>query len=230
MRSLAIFLILGCAGCGTLGTVAPPPNADLVHDPSRPIFAADQAAISDADIARILDTRIELPGTMRVGLVHLGHERLEDGRRHDLGDRTRWPVVTEAFLPLRDHERVYDVSYLPRLMLPAKLSAGNLRATAARYQADWVLVFETGTTVLKKNRLLGTDEARAYCTAECVALDVRTGLIAFSSRAQVSLEGDKKDGEWSLEETAGQVEQAAVEKAMAESIDQLVRFLDRWRS
>jgi hypothetical protein len=227
---LAAIILAGCTGCGTLGTQAPPPDASLAHDPAVPLFAADLAAISDADIARILDTRLELPGLMRVGLVHLDHERRQDGRRRELDDPSRWPLVTEAFLPLRDHERTYDVSYLPQLMMPTRLTAGSLRAAAARFQADWVLVFETGTEVLTKNKLLGTDRARAYCTAECVALDVRTGLVAFSSRSQVELDRAKDEHDWKLEETAGAVEQAAVEQAMSENVEQLVRFLDQGRS
>jgi len=230
MRYLAIAILLFCTGCGTMATQAPPPNSTLDHDTARPLFASDSAAITDADIARILDTRIELPPTFRVGLIHLDHERLQDGRRHDLGDRTRWPLVADAFFPLQDHERIYDVSYLPRLMLPTDLTAGKLRAAAARYQADWVVVFETGTTVLTKNRILGTDEARAWCAAECVVLDVRTGLIAFSSRSLVTFERDKVDGEWSLQETVGQLEQEAVEEAMSRNMVKLVRFLDQWRS
>ncbi len=230
MRYLAIALLLFCTGCSTLGTQMPPPNTGLDHDPAAPLFAADAAAISDSEIARILDTRIELPATFRVGLVHLEHVRRKDGRRQDLGGRSRWPMVSEAFSPLRDHERIYDVSYLPKLMMPGNLTAGSLRATAARYQADWVLVFETGTTVMTRNKLIGTDEARAYCTAECVILDVRTGLIAFSSRSHVFLEKKKDDGKWSLDETVGQVEQDAVEEAMADNLDELVRFLDHWRA
>jgi hypothetical protein len=229
LAALALVLLFA-SGCGGLATQAPPPDARLDHDLAHPLFATDAATISDTDIARILDTRIELPGAMRVGLVHLDHRRREDGRRHDAGDRSRWPLVTEAFLPLGDHERIYDVSYVPRLMMPSRLTAGGLRATAARYQADWVLVFETGTEILTRDRILGTDRARAYCTAECVVLDVRTGLIAFSARAQVELEGAKSDDEWSLAETIGAVEQAAVEEAMAENVTALVRFLDRWRS
>ena len=235
MRYLAIVTIaalaalLACTGCGSLSSYEAPPNTTLEHDPAIPLFAADTAAISDTDIARILDTRIELPTTFRVGLVHLDHERLQDGRR-ERDDRSHWPLVTEAFAPLQDHERVYDVAYLPRLVLPRPLTAGSLRAAAARYQADWVLIFETGTSVLTKNRIIGTDEARAYCTAECVVLDVRTGLIAFSSRSLVSLERDKKGGDWSLDEVVGLLEQEAVEEAMNENLVQLVRFLDRWRT
>jgi hypothetical protein len=234
MRSTSLVLIgllgllLVAAGCSHLATDAPPPTTTLDHDPSLPLFAADAAAISDAEIARILDTRIEVPGRLRMGVVYLDHQRRKDGRRIDLGDGADWPLVSQAFAGVLAHERVYDVSYLPRLVTPRTMTAGTLRASAARYQADWVLVFETGTTMHTKNRILGTDEARAICAAECVVLDVRTGLIAFSSRARVVLTRDEADEEWSLDETVAHLEQEAVEEAMTLNMERLVRFLDQW--
>jgi hypothetical protein len=215
-------------GCSHLGTATPPPNTTLDHDPSLPLFAADAGAISDAEIARILDTHIATPDRFRLGVVYLEHQRFKDGRRLDDLTRADWPVVSQAFAGVLAHDQVYDVSYLPRLVTPRTMTAGSLRAAAARYQADWVLVFETGTDMRTKNKLLGTDEARAICTAECLVLDVRTGLIAFSSRARVVLTRDEADEEWSLDETVVHLEQEAVEEAMSRNMEKLVRFLDQW--
>lgn len=226
MRYIVLVLLLFVAGCGSVGTYAPSPNSSLAHNPQAPLFAADKALISDVEIARILDTEIQLPATFRIGLVYLSHERVQDGRSTGYLRKYDWPLVNEAFNVLQENEKVYDVSYLPQLLLPKQVSAGNLRSAAARYQADWIFVFQTSTQIITRNPLLSVNKARAYCQAECMVLDVRTGLIAFSSRSRISITKEENDEEWSLAETVGRTEQEAIEEAMSLNVKKLVSYID----
>ncbi len=227
MRYLVLILLLSFAGCASTGTYGPPPNANLLHNPQQPLFASDAALISDTEISRILDTSIELPPTFRIAAVYLEHEREKDGQLYRITNRSEMPLVSEAFVDLQQNDRVYDISYLPQLLMPQEFSAGSMRAAAARYQADWVLIFHTRTSILTKTPLLGAQQARAFCAAECLVVDVRTGLIAFSAQSRVSLTETKDDQEWSVKETTSLVEQSAVEEAMALNMAKLLHFVEQ---
>jgi hypothetical protein len=227
MRHLILVSMIFLTGCAASGTYSPPPNAHRLHNPQQPLFADDVAQITDTEISRILETSIELPASFRIGVVYLEHEREKDGHIYRLTRPSEMPLVSEAFVDLQANDRIYDISYLPKLLMPLEFSAGSIRAAAARYQADWVLIFETRTTVLTKTPLLGAHQARAYCAAECTVVDVRTGLIAFSAQSRVSLTEMKDDQEWSVKETTVLVEQEALEEAMALNMAKLLHYVEQ---
>jgi len=68
------FLVAACIGCQTLATQAPPPRADEPPDPGVSPFRSDAVSLSDADIDRILRTRVDPPDSLRVAILHLDHE------------------------------------------------------------------------------------------------------------------------------------------------------------
>lgn len=225
MKHLLVLAALLVAGCGSVGTYGPPPGAVDPVDRGRSLIPSDAEVLSDQDIARILTARIEVPGRMRIAVLHLAH----DSSRERWG---RWDFSEGAYrdalkpvLRLLENERVSDVSFLPDFLLPDRKSIPLIREAAARYQADWVLVVKTEARDYEKNRALGKDEARSYCEAECAVLDVRTGTIPYTSIAQGEATVRKADGEYSLSETALRAEGAAVAQAMAENVAGLLDFL-----
>lgn len=226
-RFILFVAALALTGCGSVHTYGPPPGATTPIDPTRSLIPSDAAILSDQDIARILTARVEVPASMRIAVLHLAHEgisewpwRVED-RQNDLR------AALQPVLKLLDNARVVDVSFLPGFLLPAQPSIPLIREAAARYQADWVLVVRTSSRGHRRDRLFAKDLARAYCEAECVVLDVRTGTIPFTSVAQGEASVTKSDQEYSLAETAFRAEKEAIAKAMAENVTGLLSFLER---
>ena len=222
-----ILAALILAGCGSVHTYGPPPGATNPIDPTRSLIPSDAAILSDQDIARILTARVEVPASMRIAVLHLAHEglsewpwRVED-RQNDLRG------ALQPVLKLLDNARVSGVSFLPSFLLPAQPSIPLIREAAARYQADWVLIVRTASRGHRNDRVFAKDEARAYCEAECVVLDVRTGTIPYTSVAQGEATIMKSDGEFSLTETAFRAEKEAIANAMAENVAGLLAFLER---
>jgi hypothetical protein len=230
MRKLILLTLVIVTGCGSVSTQKPPPNAIEPHDPEESLFASDAELLSDDDINRILKTRVHIPEAIRVGLIFLEHRSLPDYGRYWYYYRIEEPteelrLAVKPVLRLRDDDRVYDVSYLPTFLLPEQLTVGVIREAGARYQADWVLLFKTETRSYSKWRPFRPDQARAYCVAECAVLDVRTGIIPFTSRAKQNITIEEEDKEWSATETVERSELVAIEAAMNENIDNLLRFL-----
>jgi hypothetical protein len=218
---------LTLTGCGSIHTYGPPPGAINPIDNTRSLIPSDAAILSDQDIARILTARVEVPTSMRIAVLHLAHEGINEWswRREDVQNDLR--AALQPVLKLRDNARVFDVSFLPGFLLPAQPSIPLIREAAARYQADWVLVVRTASRGHRRDRLFAKDQARAYCEAECVVLDVRTGTIPYTSVAQGEATVTKTDDEYSLAETAFRAEKEAIAKAMAENVAGLLAFLER---
>lgn len=226
-KYVLLLVTLVLSGCGGVRTYGPPPGAVNPIDGSRSLIAADATILSDQDIERILTTRVDVPEKMRVAVLYLSHDRSREW--------SWWPDVKEdairsALNPVQtlvESERVFDVSFLPSFLLPAQKSVPLIREAAARYQADWVLIVKTTTRDFQKDRVLGQDEARVYCDAECAVLDVRSGTIPYTSLAAGEATALKTDEDYSLSETTLRAESKAVEQAMMENVTGLLEFLGR---
>ncbi len=221
---MVLLAMVALAGCAGISAYNPPPGAVNPLDHSRSLIASDAAVLSDEDIARILTTRVEVPQEMRIAVLYLAHES-EMSQWRDRGIE----AYRDAMSPvqkLRESDRVFDVSFLPSFLLPNEKSVPLIREAAARYQADWVLIVKTTARQFWKTRVIGKDEARARCEAECAVLDVRTGTIPYTSVAWGESESRKADEDLSLYETSLRVESEAVKLAMAENVAGLLAFLD----
>ena len=225
MKYVFILAALVVAGCGRVATYGQPPGAVDPVDRSRSLIPSDAAVLSDQDIGRILTARVEVPDKMRVAVLYLSHDRSREWwQQVDLGGDS-FRSALNPVLRLLENERVTDVSFLPSFLLPAQKSIPLIREAAARYQADWVLIVKTEAREYRKDRVLGKDEARACCEAECAILDVRTGTIPYTSVSQGEATAVKIDGEYSLSETSLRAEGMAVERAMTENVAGLLDFL-----
>ena len=225
MKCVLILMALAVAGCGRISTSGPPPGAVDPVDRSRSLIPSDAAVLSDQEIDRILTAHVEVPDEMRVAVLYLSHGRSREWwQQSDLGEDS-FRSALNPVLKLLDNERVSDVSFLPSFLLPAQKTIPLIREAAARYQADWVLIVRTEAREYRKDRVLGKDEARASCEAECVVLDVRTGTIPFTSVARGEATVEKTDGEYSLSETSLRAEGLAIEQAMVENVNGLLNHM-----
>jgi hypothetical protein len=212
----------------------PPPSYDdngPGYDPAdESLFYSDAEILSDDDIQWILETPFRLPESVRIAILHIGHRSLD---RYGYSWYYRPPQERELSLSpkfidrLRESERVYDASYLPTFLLPKEKSVGLVREAAARYQADLVLIFKTESRVYDRYKFLRGKEAKAYCTAECALLDVRTGIIPFTSRSMQDFIVNKESGEFEFSEAVARAEAAATDAAMLENAENLLRFIEQ---
>lgn len=117
---------------------------------------------------------------------------------------------------LQSSQRLTRVSWLPSLLIPEKMTVPLLREAAARFQADLLLVYRSPCQRFQDYRLFGTDKAKTYCVAEGILLDVRTGVIPFSTATtQEARVEEKKAGEdISFYETMQKAEAQATAQAL----------------
>lgn len=182
------------------------------------LFRSDQAILSNEEIETILSSRIQLPQKAHLTILRLG----------EADELLSWAFLANAdspFATLADTPRLTRVSWLPSLLIPEKLTVPLLREAAARFQADLLLVYRTPCQRFQNYRLFGDDTARTYCVAEALLLDVRTGVIPFSTAAAKQVHARETKDDVSFYETLKKAESTATAEAISELAQQVSQFL-----
>jgi hypothetical protein len=188
------------------------------------LFREDLSLLSNEEIDRILSSKIELPRNARLALLQLGadpHVLVLPAPDAGEGD-----ALAALFERLGASERLSSVTLLPSLLVPSSLSVAKLREAAARFQADLLFIYRTPCQQFHRNRFLGADEAKAYCIAEGVLLDVRTGIIPFSAVAASTFGAVQGPEDLTSYETLRRSQSLAITQALDDLADDLLAFID----
>jgi hypothetical protein len=224
---LACFAIAGL-GCSVSTRYRPEAyyGGNREADDGKPLFKGDAAVLSDGDIDRILNYKLALPKQCRLALLNLSEA---NSWRFYSGDFVQLnEAIEKGFVgTLRAAPRLYDASFLPSLLVPEVRTVGHLREAAARYQADLLLAYRTRCSSYDKFKFFKPDEVRAYCSVEAVLLDVRTGIVPFTSVETVDVESRKAAEDKDFNETIKKNELAATARALGAVATELVKFLDK---
>ncbi len=227
---VAVALLLASA-CSSVSTQQPArPIGEGVEEAPASLFPSDSAVLDDAEIDRILEARVRLPPRVRVALLHLDHRSA--GRFYGwygyVFGRTATPNVElnpRLIDTLRSSRKVEEASYLPDFLVPEKPTVGHLREAAARYQSDLLFLFKSDCQLYDRYRFLRADEAKAYCVVDSAVLDTRTGIVPFTSRSRQDVTIAQQSSDAEFAETIRNAEAAALDQAMQENAQNLVRFL-----
>ena len=229
MTALVIPLLFAClVGCVATKSTSPAYMASPSYQQREAIdeslFPSDQAALSNADIEKILGAKIELPQQERLAILQL------DGQASPWAWGQRADLDTDLAAALADQlsacARLRDVSLMPSLLVPKAKSAPALREAAARYQAGLLLVYRTRSAVYTDYRFAKKDQAKVLCTVDAFLLDVRTGIVPFSSAASSEFVAAGQREDFGMSETWRRAEKQALKEALAHMAADLVAFLE----
>ena len=197
-------------------------------EPNASLFPSDAEILSDEQIRRILETRVAVPDRARIALLHLNHRSL--GRYFSwsnyYGGTAAERLADDALVrDLRESPSIADAAYLPSLLLPAERSVPRLREAAARFQSDLLFVYATDCQVFSRYRVFKADESKAQCTAEAALLDVRTGVVPFTAKAEEEFVVEQRKSDADFAETIERAEASAAQAAVRSTARSLVDFL-----
>jgi len=222
--------VAGCFVFGLLvGGCASPEYVSSREYQGRPtlggsLFAEDQMVIADETIGRILGSKVALPEKVRIAVMRFEGPNRWAWWSEELS-RLDAESVDALMGKLRGCERVADATVLPAMLLPAQRTVPHLRAAAARYQADLLLVYQTTTQTFERQRFLRSKEAKARCLVEAVLVDVRTGIVPFADTAVQTFTAKKAPEDFNEAETMHKAELQALRQGLDEIADRLVPFL-----
>jgi hypothetical protein len=229
MRVIYAAIVIALCGCTTVETTARPESyytRTAQADSAAALFKSEPGRLSDEEIERIINHRLALPKQNRVAILALSGANLWRFYSDDFVQLS--DAVERDFVgTLKSSGRVYDASFLPALLVPENRTVGHLREAAARYQADLLLAYRTRCASFENFRLLAPDETRAYCSVESVLIDVRTGIVPFTSVSVNNVEATKRADDRNMAETIKKNELSAIGKSLGEVAEGLVRFLDQ---
>ncbi len=229
-RSLAILtgglLCFGCAGRQGPPVVEPPAfesSPSGYSDEGASLFKGDSAVLSDSDINRILSFDFTLRPKNRLAVLPLGTDRLWSEEYAKLDSDN-----TEAFLDrLRTARTITMATQLPLLLVPEKKTVPLLREAAARFQADLLVIYQTRVRTFSRLHALSKDEVKALCIVEAVVLDVRTGIVPYTTAASETIVAKRSQDDFNFSETVAKVTGETVGKALRKIADDMVTYLNR---
>ena len=214
-------LLMACTATTPYPPVSVPASAPPAADES--LFTSDAAVLSDAEIARILSHPYAPPVQSRIALLALGQPQWfswsDDLARQS--EEVRQGVVSQ----LRTSGAVVSASYLPTFLVPEKRTVGLLREAAARYQADLLLIYRTSCRTYERYRLVRNDQTKAACSVEAALLDVRTGIVPFTTTVSRDYSAVKAVEDVTFEETVRKAELASVADALKEVASRVTTYL-----
>jgi hypothetical protein len=114
---------------------------------------------------------------------------------------------------------------MPTLLIPERRTVPYLREAAARFQADLLLIYGTRIQTFRRDRLIGTDEVHAEAAVESVLLDVRTGIVIYTSQTAEGISAKKASGDVNFSQTVAKAETEATGKALVKLADAVVAFV-----
>lgn len=226
--SAVCVLLLPVLGCDAVKSTRPDymSSADYQERQaaSASLFASDNEVLHGETIEKILDVKVTIPKQARVAILHFGRRGPWGWWSEELAELNE-DLQKGMIETLQGCPRVSDASLLPSLMMPGRQTIPHLRAAAARYQADLLLVYRSQGRVFDKQRLLRPDQVRARCVVEAILLDVRTGLVPFASVAAQTYETEKAKQDYGFDETTAKAELKAVSLALTKIGTDLAKFL-----
>ncbi len=228
LRNAMMAIAVTSIGCATgRAPIAEAPAAfESIVGAARPdgisLFRGDSVVLSDADIDRILSFSFTLRAQNRLAVLSIGRTSLWSEESEKVQAEN-----TRVFIDrLKAAHRIREVAELPMLLVPEKQTVPYLREAGARFQADLMLVYQPRVRTFSKYRTLGKDEVKALCTVEAILLDVRTGIIPYTTSASETILAARGESDLNFSETVAKVTVEAVGKAMNRVAENVATYLD----
>jgi hypothetical protein len=226
-----IFILTACETTRRIGNSSglDTPNGDTLITQS--LFSDRASTISEENIQKILDGTYNLPQQLRVAIV-----RLEPTPQLKRYYWTYWTdeqylKTQQSYLDLfadkfRLSSRVTKLNIIPDLLISKTPSFTNIREAAVRMQADVIVVYAIASDIYSKYKFFSKPDIKAFATTQLIILDIRTGLIPFSTIVTRDYLSQRKKEELDNAEAGSRVQNEAVLLTINEIGQKITEFLN----
>lgn len=228
LMATAVF-ISSCETASKLSSPTPasgPEYADTLITQS--LFNDRSSTINEEGIQKILDGNYKLPQQLRVAIVKL--EPQLKAHYWSYWNDEEYLKTQQAYLDLfsekfRQSSRVTKLTIIPDLLISKAPSFTNIREAAVRMQADIVVVYSITGDIYSKYKLFTKTDIKAFATTQLIVLDVRTGLVPFSTIVTKDYLSQKRKEEMGYLEARNRIQNEAVLLTISEIGQQVIEFL-----
>ncbi|MBK5720082.1 hypothetical protein JGH11_04275 [Dysgonomonas sp. Marseille-P4677] len=193
------------------------------------LFTDQEARISEENIQKILDGKYTLPQQLRVAVVNIDNGSLIN-RRYGYDEdylSSCQKYLSTLITNMEGHQRVQKVSLVPDIMMSTSPGFTSIREAAVRMQADVVLVYSIRGGMYSKYKVFSADEHKAFATTQVLIMDVRTGLVPFSTVVTEDYLSKKLKDDFNGNEAEKRIQEEAVMKTLIRVCDDINLFLTK---
>jgi hypothetical protein len=205
------------------------PGADTLITQS--LFNDKVSTISEENIQTILDGTYKLPQKLRVAIVRLDPPaHLKRYSLYFISDE-QYLKTQQSYLDLfanklKQSTRITKFNIIPDLLISKTPSFTNIREAAVRLQADVVVVYAITSDIYSNYKLFSKPDIKAFATTQLIMLDVRTGLIPFSTTVTREYLSQKKKEELDYAEASNRIKNEAVLATINDIGQKITEFLN----
>ncbi|MEM7510443.1 MAG: hypothetical protein AAF388_05890 [Bacteroidota bacterium] len=237
MKYTYLSLLIFITGLCSCRTNYPPQSSYLrqetggvVDSIKESLFKDQSSTISEEDIQRLLEGEISLPEKARIAIYNFGEHSISKYYNSWSYDE-EYLKLKQTYLDtlsdkMKASDKVVKTILMPSILTSASPSVTNLRESAVRVQADLLLVFKTTSDIYYRYKVFKKDEAKAFATVEAVILDIRTGVVPFTTISTKEKLLLKSSANMDVQELRKEAEQQALSLALEETADKIVLFLE----
>lgn len=232
LNALLFIPVLYLTSCMTVKEV--PSGSPAYGNPddgiTQSLFTDKNATISEENLQMILDGYAFLPEKLRVAIVNVentppANQRFRWDDEDYVSSRRKYlSVMTEN---LQRQERVKRVTLVPDMMIPASPSFTTIREAAVRMQADVVVVYSIRGGLYSKYNMFSADEYKAFATTQVMIMDVRTGLVPFTTVVTDESQSKKQKSDFNNSEAMKRVREEAVSLTLTQVCNEINTFLSK---
>lgn len=223
-----IFFIISCGTAKPITTSSGDSftNQDTLITQS--LFNDRNANISEENIQKILEGNYRLPQQLRVAIVRLDNT----SQRRSYWRDEQYLKTQQSYLDLfqeklKQSARVANVSIIPDLLISKSPSFTTIREAAVRMQADVVVIYTINSDLYSKYKFFSKPDIKAFATTQLIMLDVRTGLIPFSSIVTKDALSQKTKEELDNTEASNRIQNEAVLLTINDIGQKITAFLNK---
>ncbi|WP_291372002.1 hypothetical protein [Cyclobacterium sp.] len=229
---LWVAVALAFASCTATKTNTYPGSINFIdNDPpiTQSLFEDKSATISEENIQRILDGTYSLPEDLSVAFVRIAPS--QSLQRYYWSDE-EYLKSQQQYLDLfsekfKNSSRVKKTFSIPDLLISSAPSFTSIRGSAVRTQSDIVVIYSINSDIYSQYKLFSKTDIKAFATTQLVILDVRTGLIPFTTIVTKDFQDKKTDADLNENEARNRIKNQAVLGTIEEIGLQLEAFLGK---
>jgi len=226
---IILLLLSSCSGMTKMADRTMPAYQSVEEPIKKSLFNSHDRTISEENIQKLLDGKIIIKDSLRIALFN--YSNYSRGSYYYSWNneeylKTQQDYIDTLTFEISNARKVNKMILMPSIMANEKSSITNLRETAVRLQADFLMVYTIKSDTYSKYKAFGADQTKAFATVETFVMDTRTGIIPFTTIVTKDSFLKKSSKEINIEELRKNAEKQAITRALTQVGSKLKDFFD----
>ncbi len=196
------------------------------------ILRSDQDVLSEKKLKSIFSDRVVLPKKGHLAIIKVPSSEdpfsrfygndywLSESYHHR--EQEHKDLISRGLL---NSNRIIAVTFVPSLLTAGDASISVMREASTRLQADLLLVYKVKSALYKKSTINNGDMVKAFSICEALLLDIRTGLIPYTTSVTRESSALKQSADQGFHDAERRAEESAVLSALGVVADEVTEFL-----